>query len=110
MSHDADGLRAKPSLMVRHETWPVGGDSIPKLSLHVHGDDDARAHASELAEAVESLRAHDTPLTLAALDKAVRGVAARFGLTGVATKARCMEDPLETVVDVSFYSSREETS
>ena len=95
-----------PTLIAVHEWWPVGGDTIPKLSLHLHGDEAARSRAAELSAEIEDLRNPEDPLTLPELDARIRAVAARLGFEASATETRCASDPLETTVDVSVWRKK----
>jgi hypothetical protein len=94
-----------PTLIFVHEWWPVGGDPIPKLGLHLHGDDAARAESAYLLEAIESLRNPDEPLTLPELDSRMRSIAEARGLKAIGTKTRCAADPLEVAIDLSVWQA-----
>jgi len=91
-------------LIARYENWHLAGENMSRLSLHVHADDVATAKRDELVKAVAALRNDRDPLSLASLNEAVSKIAASIGLVGYASNAKCFYDPLETVVDASFYS------
>jgi hypothetical protein len=93
-----------PTLIVRFTDWYVAGESMSRLALHVHGDDAARTHADRIVEAIGGLRDRKDPLSLDELDDEVRAIADSLGLTGRASSARCTPDPLETVVDTTFFA------
>jgi hypothetical protein len=93
-----------PTLIARFENWHIEGDTIPKLALHLHGDEAARAQADELVRQISNLNA-SVRLTLDQLDQRVREISESLGLSGYAVDpARCVYDPLHTVVDVSVFT------
>lgn len=88
--------------MIRFANWPVAGEGIPRLAIRVHGDSEARKVQDDLVQMLVAIR-NEPLLTIPQLDERIRGDAAALGLIGVATEARCISDPLATVVDLSFY-------
>lgn len=97
-------VKEDPTLMVRFTPWRVAGESMARLALHVHGDEPARAHREEVVREVSRL-ADREPLTMERLEAALSQFVGQFGLRARVTNARCVSDPLETIVDVSVYSA-----
>lgn len=102
------GDPSDPTLMGVHEWWLVGGEDIPKLGLHVHGDDAARSEVRYLMESIGRLRNAAAPLTIQELDSEVRIIARTRGLESRVTRTRCASDALEVAIDVSVWRPMEE--
>jgi hypothetical protein len=94
-----------PTLIGIHEWWPLGEEAIPKLGLHLHGDNAARSEQRYLMESIGELRSSTAPLTLAELGDHVQAIAAARNLESRVTKTRCASDPLEVAFDVSVWQS-----
>ncbi len=77
---------------------------MTRLALHVHGDDAARAHEDALVSAIAGLQDGGIPLSLEDLNARIKAIAGEYGLTGYASNAKCISDPLDTIVDVSLYA------
>lgn len=92
-----------PTLIGRFKLWQLAGESMPRLALHIHADHAAKRNSEQIIEAVGKLKSGDEFLSLGQLDEAVKAIAEPMGLTARASNRRCGPDPLETVVDLSFY-------
>jgi hypothetical protein len=101
-------IRTTLPLIAIFEWWPVGGEKIPKLGLHLHGDEAARSLANELTTAIQSLHDPAQALSLPELDARMQGIAADLGLDASVTKTRCASDLLEEAADLSVWRKEPE--
>ena len=97
-------LSPEKGLIARIENWHLAGENMGRLALHVHGDTLAQTKGDELITAVAALRNNRDPMSLDALNDAVAAIGKAHGLAAYASNAKCFFDPLETVVDTSFYA------
>ena len=99
-----------PTVIVRFDRWRLGGERTPRLALHVHGDDAARARAHEIAQALSEVSRIEPPMSLAELSDQIEEIASSLGLKGYAGELRCAADPLRTAIDCSIYATSESDS